>query len=82
MFNIPNGRDMPPNTPRIRPIPLPDVRPPSQAARTQQAPQIGMPTPGGGAIPRNALVIPCQAAAGTTRLPNAPRMRLIPLPDV
>ncbi|KIJ52685.1 hypothetical protein M422DRAFT_243463 [Sphaerobolus stellatus SS14] len=82
MFNIPNGRDIPPNAPRIRPILLPDVRPPPQAAWTQQAPQNGMPTPGGRAIPRNATVVPRQAAAGTTRPPKAPRMRPIPLPDV
>ncbi|KIJ52684.1 hypothetical protein M422DRAFT_243462 [Sphaerobolus stellatus SS14] len=79
MSNIPNERDIPPNAPRIRPF---YCRTSARRLRQPGCNKNGMPTPGGRAIPRNALVVPRQVTAGTTRPPNAPRMRPIPLPDV
>ncbi|KIJ52686.1 hypothetical protein M422DRAFT_243464 [Sphaerobolus stellatus SS14] len=73
----------PPNAPRIRCVPLPEVRTPSSNAVTARPVSRNIPlSPPTRYIPRNASAAPRPAPASTPRPPNAPRMRPTPLPDV
>ncbi|KIJ26944.1 hypothetical protein M422DRAFT_271906 [Sphaerobolus stellatus SS14] len=82
MSNNQNGRQIPPNAPRIRCIPLPDLYVPTPTIYAQPGPQNTPLSPLGLSIPRNAPAAPLPIPAVTAIPPNAPRMRPIPLPDV